>query len=540
MDSGKRLLTRASGRWPVVMTLTLGMVLLFVLVQAMAWFAGGGTAVAFAQQDPDVITPTLTLEQALDRYIAAHIIRGDVMPTTPVQEGATPSGSAGTADYAVELGGTNSGMGLPGELITYTLTLSNTGTFTDVYDLTSGLADWAVNIPTAVFTLTGETAVTVHVTVQIPGNADEGDSDTTSITAQSRNDAAVHDSMTLMTTVALDKQYLPILVKTFIPPIPPTPVLSASRPNSANDWQMNWTISNNAYVTGYQLQQSQDPTFMTGVTTLTPGSSALSQLIDINEPSANNVYLYRIRALGTEPSPWSNVVQVIGAYVDYFNNNQTGWSGPTLKEGLRRLTFLERIDTWYENNDWLIIRVEDSWDWAIASPLRPAPQPPYAIEFRSKPANLGNLVSHGIVFGGNWTGAPCPDWTTYEGLYAHQNCFNHFYNTNLIWSSESDLTLLWERIDELIWCPSCGGSPLKRLGDVPPAVPFHPNASDWNDYRIEVRPNEIKFIMNGEPRFTYNDTRWINDPYFGVFASTDEYSNSTWRYEYFKVTPLDN
>ncbi|MFZ1400093.1 MAG: hypothetical protein WAS33_24535, partial [Candidatus Promineifilaceae bacterium] len=86
----------------------------------------------------------------------------------------------------------------------------------------------------------------------------------------------------------------------------------------------------------------------------------------------------------------------------------------------------------------------------------------------------------------------------------------------------------------------CGGSPLKRLGDVPPALPFHPNANDWNNYRIEVRASGIKFFLNGSLRYTYNDTRWINDPYFGVFASTDEYSNSTWRYEYFRVTPLDN
>ena len=281
--------------------------------------------------------------------------------------------------------------------------------------------------------------------------------------------------------------------------------------------------------------------FASGVTTYNLASNVASQLIDSIQPSANNVYYYRLRVLATnQVSPWSTVVPVVGAYYDEFDNNQTGWSGPTLKDGIRRLTYIEKVDAWYENNDWMIIRVEDSWDWAIASPLMPAPEPPYAIEFRSMPANLGNLVSHGVVFGGDWAGAPCPDWSTLLGVYAHKNCFNHFYNTNLIWSSDTDLTLLWERVDTLIYCPTCGGSPLKRLGDVPGAQLFHPNASGWNNYRIEVRSSEIKFFLNGTLRYTYGDTRWINDPYFGIFASADEYSNSTWRYEYLRVTPLDN
>ncbi len=535
MDSRKRLLPQMGGHWPILGITALALGLLFVLVQVMAWSTGGGTAVAFAQQEPDVITPTLTPEEALNRYIDAHIIRGDVMPTEQ-----TPLVIDEIADYGVELGENQNMMGLPGELVVYTLVLSNTGTFSDVYDITVGPTDWAVTIPTSVFTVTGGATTAVSVAVQIPPTADEGDSDTAVITAESRNDTAVEDSVTLLTMATLERIYLPIVSKPALPVIPPAPSLSATRPNSANDWQMNWSISNNAGVTGYQLQQSQDSTFMTGVTTFTPGAGVLSQIINTIQPSANNVYFYRIRAMGDEPGPWSNVVKVVGAYADYFTSNQTGWSGPTLKDALRRLTFIERVDSWYENNDWLIIRVEDSWDWAIASPLMPAPQPPYAIEFRSQPANLGNLVSHGIVFGGDWTGAPCPDWSTLEGVYAHNNCFNHFYNTNLIWSSGTDLTLLWERIDTLVWCPNCGGSPLKRLGDVPPAVPYHPNASGWNDYRIEVRPNEIRFLLNGDHVYSYNDTRWINDPYFGVFASTDEYSNSTWRYEYFKVTPLDN
>ncbi|NJN54544.1 MAG: hypothetical protein HC804_07190 [Anaerolineae bacterium] len=180
--------------------------------------------------------------------------------------------------------------------------------------------------------------------------------------------------------------------------------------------------------------------------------------------------------------------------------------------------------------------------------MKPAPTVPYSIEFRSRPANLGNLVSHGVVFGGDWNGEACPDWSTVQGLYGHHNCFNHFYTTNLIWYSDTNTRLLWERVDQVVYCPTCDGSPVKRLGDIDGnnIRELVHNASEFNDYRVEVRTNDIRFFLNNHLVFTYNAQNsenamaWINDPYFGVFASTDEYSNSTARFEYIKVTPLDN
>lgn len=531
MESPQKEFATSKGRFKILLTLFIAIVGLFVMIQALALSMRGGETLAHAQSP--VITPTLTTEEKIQEYIDAHIIQGDVMPATPPADEAVlePEGEVANA---VTWGGNANMVGSPGEVVTYTLTLSNIGTADDTYDITAA-SGWAYSLPETTVSVVNGASSPVSVAITVPPAAASGDSDTAVITATSQTDGMVSDAITLTTTAGSELLYMPIMFKALV-----APTLSATRPNSANDWQMNWT-GNNLDLTGFELQQSQDSTFASGVTTYNLAGSATSQLINTIQPSANNVYYYRVRAQSNnQSSPWSNVVAVAAAYYDEFNNNQTGWSGSTLKDGLRRLTFIEKTDSWYENGTWLIIRVEDSWDWAIASPMMPAPEPPYAIEFRSMPANLGNLVSHGVVFGGDWTGAPCPDWSTLTGVYAHKNCFNHFYNTNLIWSSDTDLTLLWERVDSLVYCPGCGGSPLKRLGDVPPALPFHPNASSWNDYRIEVRSSGIKFFMNGALRYTYNDTRWINDPYFGVFASTDEYSNSTWRYEYFRVTPLDN
>lgn len=518
----------------VMAVTTMGILLLLVQVMATAVAAASPNQTAQAHPLAQVVTPTVTFDEALEAYIAGH--------TLPA--------SAGEPTYGVTWEGETMGIGYPGNTVSYMLVLSNTGDITDTFDITV-TANWDTHLSSTVITLTATTGTHIHVDVDIPSTADEGDSDTAVLTATSQGNITTTATISLTTLVQDSIIHLPIVVKP-VPPPPAAPTLSATRPNSSNHWQMNWTLANYPYLSGYQMQESQDPTFASGVTTTDLGD-VNTMLVNTNQPSPNNVYYYRIRAMGGGGySPWSNVVRVVAGYHDEFTDNQSGWSGPTLKEGLRRLTFLEEIDGFYEwpnsQDRWFILRVEDSWDWAIASPMRPAPTVPYSIEFRSLPANLGNLVSHGVVFGGDWNDQACPDWSSYEGIYAHTNCFNHFYTTNLIWYSDSNMRLLWERVDEVVWCPSCGGSPLKRLGDIDTnnVIELAINASDWNNYRVEVRQTDIRFFVNNDLRFVYNADNdpnamaWINSPYFGVFASTDEYSNSTGRFDYIKVTPLDN
>ena len=109
----------------------------------------------------------------------------------------------------------------------------------------------------------------------------------------------------------------------------------------------------------------------------------------------------------------------------------------------------------------------------------------------------------------------------------------------------------FERVDHLVWClsdPNCSdGSPMKRLGPnfgdavlfrVDPIGSAVPNG--WNTWRVEVRNNGLKLFVNDQQYATSSDTRWVNEPYFGVFGSTDEYSNSTTRWDYVEVRPLDN
>jgi hypothetical protein len=310
---------------------------------------------------------------------------------------------------------------------------------------------------------------------------------------------------------------------------PPVSKLSVTRPNSSNAWTVSWNTVG-PYVTNYELQESRSADF-SSASTFNLGIASSRQF---NPPlSPANQYYYRVRPNGPWGAGiWSNIGLAIAGYYDEFDNPGTGW-------GVRRMSYLEKTYSYYADNT-LVIMVDDRWDWLVASPMVQAPSLPYAIEYRSKIHHLANLTSHGVVFGGDWNGGPCPDLAN---VYASSNCFNHFYATNLIWYGP--IKLLFERVDYLYWCPWCEGSQLKRLTTDPASwfirdpVP-NIDSNGWNTWRVEVRADGLRMLANGQLYATSADTRWVNDPYFGLFATTDEYKPSIWFVDWFKVTPLDS
>ena len=206
---------------------------------------------------------------------------------------------------------------------------------------------------------------------------------------------------------------------------------------------------------------------------------------------------------------------------------------------VRRMSYLEKTYAKYGTGNeagYLILIVDDKWDWLVASPLAPAPTVPYVIEYRSRVHDPANLVSGGMAFGGDWNFDACPE---YGNVYQTDNCFNHFYNFNYIYYGA--IKLQYEQVNKLEWCPSCGGSPLKRIGptNVIDNIIGNGSAKDWHIYRVEVRADGAHLYIDGNFKKNFPDTSYINDPYFGVFASTWEYKPSIWFFDYFQVTPLD-
>ncbi|MBX7254390.1 MAG: DUF11 domain-containing protein [Candidatus Promineofilum sp.] len=476
----------------------------------------------------------------IDRYLAAH-----TLPASAFQP-ANLVDSTKTASQDLVM---------PGGLFDYTITVRNTGEFdipaevtdtlpnqvnyieseclafiTDQCEFSGGVMTWRGTVPEG-----GQATITISV--QLKTNAAGG-----AMVVNTAHIESVEQNFDRSATITVDEaessplSLLPFTVYGLAPE--PGPVtLSVSQPNSANAWVLTWTESVGAH--GYEIQEAQEADFSDAVTVRVGPTT--SQAVS-KSPSPFNVYYYRVRSrVGDLAGPWSNVGQVIGGYRDDFDNPNTGWT-------MRRSTYLEEVKGFYENGRY-VMQIIDRFDWGIVSPLQPAPRVPYAIDFEMRTISQIYAHSAGGVFGGDWTGQTCPPGTSFDEWYKHSACFNHFYNTNMIYNDSNPnrvvLQLLFERVDRLEWCQGCGGSPMKRVGDTSDLQNLkNINPFEWNHYRIEVRQDGIKLYagLPGQPltlQYEYDDTRWVNSPYFGLFASTDIIDNLTWRFEYVQVMPLD-
>ncbi|MBI4770646.1 MAG: carboxypeptidase regulatory-like domain-containing protein, partial [Chloroflexi bacterium] len=90
--------------------------------------------------------------------------------------------------------------GYPGANVTYTLTLTNTGSMADTYDVDLTGNNWSTVVPGAVGPLEPGESATVEVVVIIPPDASDGATDTAILIFTSLGDPTVWASSTLTTT----------------------------------------------------------------------------------------------------------------------------------------------------------------------------------------------------------------------------------------------------------------------------------------------------------------------------------------------------
>ncbi|MCA9946044.1 MAG: DUF11 domain-containing protein [Anaerolineales bacterium] len=300
----------------------------------------------------------------------------------------------------------------------------------------------------------------------------------------------------------------------------PAPVMNPlSGPTaSSNSWTATWNVPA-PEVTGYELQEAPTINF-NNPTTIDVGNDTSRDFSYSASPY--NLYCYRVRAfVDDRSSGWSNVECAAGNYFDDFVDTGSGWT-------IRQEDSDDTENSSYYDGGRFVVKIGGRWDYALASPLAQAPEPPYAIETRIRfDDTVDNLHGYGIIFGGNWYGDPCPS----NDL---DNCFTHYYRFLVVWYGPlNSFRVQLKRIDYNDPIDNIGrGVTLVDFKDIPVG-----NSKGYNVWRIEVdEDGSMRVYLNGSSVASTKDSSYISSPYFGIMASSDEYLGTEPYVDWFQAT----
>ncbi len=317
--------------------------------------------------------------------------------------------------------------------------------------------------------------------------------------------------------------FMPIIAR----PLPIVTLYSVSVPTSPDNFVTNkWTVTwSQIDLAGgqYELQEASDSDF-TNPTSYFPG--VVNTLLIEHPVSNSDEYFYRVRVTGSwGEGSWSNIESQTALYVDKFDSDN-GWR-------IRRED-TDDVDNYIDTRDGaLYLKIKSRWDYAIASPLNAIPSnwETYEIKTRVRLGDgIDNLHSYGLIFSGDWNGNQCPN-------SSFSSCFTHYYRLNVIHTGDdSKMRVQLKRIDYHDSDDNAGrGVSLYGYRDVSVNDP-----DGWNEWSIRVDrgAGTIQVWAGNRLLTTINSQEYINDPYFGVMASDDEYLGTAAFFDYYYVYPM--
>jgi CSLREA domain-containing protein len=169
-------------------------------------------------QDNGGPTPTHALlpgspaiDQGDNAQCPADDQRGVARPVGPSCDiGAFEAGGT-TPTYALDLSPDAAKSAPPGQTVIYTLTLTNQGNGTDIFDLSTSGNLWTTILSDSQLALTAGQSANITATVAIPTGTSDKITDIVSIIARSRGDSSKSDSVNLATTsIVILQFYLPV------------------------------------------------------------------------------------------------------------------------------------------------------------------------------------------------------------------------------------------------------------------------------------------------------------------------------------------
>ncbi len=112
---------------------------------------------------------------------------------------------------------TDTATGDPDTTVVYSLTLTNDGTYTDTFDVAASGGGWTATVPSAIGPLGVGASTVLNVSVDIPATAQEGYSDTVTVTVTSQGDD-MQTADAMLTTTAMTSEtrvFLPLVLRNF-------------------------------------------------------------------------------------------------------------------------------------------------------------------------------------------------------------------------------------------------------------------------------------------------------------------------------------
>jgi hypothetical protein len=150
---------------------------------------------SWTNQFPDQGVPGILNIGSIDLYASG---------ATPVYYDDISIVPGAPSDFGVGFGAPSDALtGAPGDTVVYTVTINNTGSVDDTYDL-SVASVWTSTPSITSITIPAGQSDVFNVSVEIPGDAVSGDSDVATVTATSQGDPNVSATTELTTTAQLD------------------------------------------------------------------------------------------------------------------------------------------------------------------------------------------------------------------------------------------------------------------------------------------------------------------------------------------------
>ncbi len=176
----------------------------------------------------------------------------------------------------------------------------------------------------------------------------------------------------------------------------------------------------------------------------------------------------------------------------------------------------------------LDILVENTFAYAIASPLIPGPTRSYTLSFRALIDNPDDKDQYGAILSADRGDKPCPGDNT-------DSCFNEYYDFGARYRSEGGEKYMEYRLRRIDGHDSEGRQEGKDLIEWTRADGV--DAEDWNKWEIRMRASGHIFIKanNREQAGSVRDNGLMEQRYFGLVVHTNERADALVHFDDFKV-----